>query len=70
MAIIIFGKTASGKSRIVNELVKRGYKKIVTTTTRPARKGEVDGIDYKFITDDLKSLLIQDILQSGRNIIQ
>lgn len=52
MAIIIFGKTASGKSRIVNELVKRGYKKIVTTTTRPARKGEVDGIDYKFITDD------------------
>lgn len=52
MAIIIFGKTASGKSRIVNELVKRGYKKIVTTTTRPARKGEVDGIDYNFITDD------------------
>ena len=52
MAIIIFGKTASGKSRVVNELVKRGYKKIVTTTTRPARKGEVDGIDYSFIADD------------------
>lgn len=52
MAIIIFGKTASGKSRIVNELVKRGYKKIVTTTTRPARKSEVDGVDYNFITDE------------------
>ena len=52
MAIIIFGKTASGKSRIVNELVKRGYKKIVTTTTRPARKSEVDGVDYNFISEE------------------
>lgn len=52
MAIIIFGKTASGKSRIVDELVKRGFKKIVTTTTRPARKSEVDGVDYNFITDE------------------
>lgn len=52
MAIIIFGKTASGKSRIVDELVKRGYKKIVTTTTRPARKGEIDGVDYNFISEE------------------
>lgn len=52
MAIIIFGKTASGKSRIVDELAKQGYKKIVTTTTRPARKSEVDGVDYNFITDE------------------
>ena len=52
MAIIIFGKTASGKSRIVDELVKQGYKKIVTTTTRPARKGEIDGVDYNFISEE------------------
>lgn len=52
MAIIIFGKTASGKSRIVDELAKQGYKKIVTTTTRPARKGEVDGGDYNFISEE------------------
>lgn len=52
MAIIIFGKTASGKSRIVDELVKQGYKKIVTTTTRPARKGEIDGVDYNFIAEE------------------
>lgn len=52
MAIIIFGKTASGKSRIVDELAKQGYKKIVTTTTRPARKGEVDGVDYNFISEE------------------
>lgn len=52
MAIIIFGKTASGKSRVVDELVKRGFKKIVTTTTRPARKGEIDGVDYNFISEE------------------
>lgn len=52
MAIIIFGKTASGKSRVVDELVKRGFKKIVTTTTRPARKSEVDGVDYNFISEE------------------
>lgn len=52
MAIIIFGKTASGKSRIVDELVKQGYKKIVTTTTRPTRKGEIDGVDYNFISEE------------------
>lgn len=52
MVIIIFGKTASGKSRVVDELVKRGFKKIVTTTTRPARKSEVDGVDYNFISEE------------------
>lgn len=58
MAIIIFGKTASGKSRIVDELVKKGYKKIVTTTTRPARKGEIDGVDYNFVSvEDFKQLI-------------
>ena len=64
MAIIILGKTASGKSRVVNELVKRGYKKIVTTTTRPAL------ITTLLPMMNLKSLLIQDILQSGRNMTQ
>lgn len=58
MAIIIFGKTASGKSRIVDELVKKGYKKIVTTTTRPARKGEFDGVDYNFVSvEDFKQFI-------------
>ena len=58
MAIIIFGKTASGKSRVVDELVKRGFKKIVTTTTRPARKSEVDGVDYNFISEEEYEQLI------------
>lgn len=50
--IVLVGKTASGKTLIANEMMKRGYKKIVTTTTRPMRKKEFDGIDYDFISED------------------
>lgn len=50
--LILIGKTCSGKDTILNELVKRGYKKLITYTTRPIRKGEIDGISYNFITDE------------------
>lgn len=49
---IIIGATCSGKTKIVDELVKRGYNKIVTYTTRPKRDGEVDGKDYHFVSED------------------
>ena len=52
MLIAICGKSGTGKSSIVNELVKRGYKKVVTDTTRPKRKGEVNEVDYYFDTDE------------------
>ncbi len=48
---IIMGKTSSGKTTVLNEICRsHGYNKIVTTTTRPMRKGEMDGIDYHFIS--------------------
>ena len=51
--ICILGKTASGKNTVANELEnKYGFKRIVTYTTRPARWGEVDGVDYHFISRD------------------
>ena len=46
---IILGKTCSGKDSVVNELIKRGYKKIVTNTTRPMRNGEIQGKTYNFM---------------------
>ena len=46
------GKTASGKDTILNEIVKLGYCKLVTYTTRPIRPGEVNGINYHFISTD------------------
>lgn len=50
MITVLIGKTASGKTRIIEELQKRGYNRIVTTTTRQIRCGEVDGIDYNFVS--------------------
>lgn len=48
--ILLIGKTASGKDTILNEIVKLGYKKLVTYTTRPMRTGEVDGVNYHYIS--------------------
>ena len=50
--ILLCGRTASGKNTIRDEIVKLGVKPIVTYTTRPMRKGEIDGVTYHFITND------------------
>lgn len=49
--IVLVGESASGKSSIETYLMNNyGYKKIVSYTTRSPRLGEVDGIDYHFIS--------------------
>lgn len=51
MLTILIGMSASGKDAILRELVaNHGFREIVTTTTRPMRKGEVNGKDYNFIS--------------------
>ncbi len=61
MAIIVLaGKTGSGKDTICNALLEASAEgelnnridKIITTTTRQPREGEVDGREYNFITND------------------
>jgi guanylate kinase len=47
--LIITGRSCSGKDTIVNELIKSGYTRIVTFTTRSMRDKEVDGITYHFV---------------------
>lgn len=51
--LVVIGPSASGKTQIVNHLIK-DYKmqKMVTYTTRPMRVNEVDGLDYHFISKD------------------
>jgi len=49
--IILCGASASGKTEVVKCLVKNyGYKKLVTYTTREKRNGEINGVDYNFIS--------------------
>lgn len=50
--IVLVGGTCSGKTFVLNELRRRGVKRIITYTTRPMRPGEVDGVDYHFITKE------------------
>ncbi len=59
--VVIIGKTASGKDRTVNELIaKHGFKKIITYTNRPMRKGEKQDITYHYISDEEFKHKIQD----------
>lgn len=49
--IVLVGHIASGKTSIARALENKGYRRIITYTTRPPKKGEVDGVDYHFITE-------------------
>lgn len=56
--IVLVGESASGKSSIEKYLVENyEYKKIVSYTTRSPREGEVDGVDYHFISAEQFKLL-------------
>ncbi len=53
MIITLIGKTSCGKTSIANKLVSLySFHKIVTYTSRPKRKGEIEDIDYHFISKD------------------
>jgi guanylate kinase len=48
--IVIMGESGSGKTSIERELVHMGLKRIISYTSRQPREGEVDGIDYYYVT--------------------
>lgn len=56
--ITITGPSGGGKSTLLKILAREyGVFPIVTTTTRPPRKGEKDGIDYHFVNKEKFSTL-------------
>lgn len=52
--LVLTGKTASGKDTVMAKILSQypQFKRIITTTSRPLRKGEIDKIDYNFISDE------------------
>lgn len=52
--IAFIGKAGAGKDTIATELVKQnpGWNMIVSCTTRPRREGEVDGVNYHYLTNE------------------
>ncbi len=53
MILLISGPSGAGKSTVYRELMRReprlGFS--VSTTTRPPRAGEAEGVDYHFVSD-------------------
>lgn len=58
MIVVLLGKTSSGKDTVCNQLIQKGYKKLVTYTTRPMRPGEVQDETYHFISKEEFETLI------------
>lgn len=53
MLTIIAGKSGSGKTTILNKLVKDyGYSGIITYTTRPIRNGETPDATYHYVSKE------------------
>ena len=62
LTLNVFGPSGSGKTSVIEELCRRdpmGCRRGITTTTRPPRENEVDGVDYHFVSVDAFKRLLQ-----------
>lgn len=61
MLIVITGPSGSGKTTLIRRLLARHpeIKFSVSHTTRPPRPGEVNGVDYYFVSDEEFSRLLK-----------
>jgi guanylate kinase len=58
IVIVVTGASGAGKTTVVEAVLKEmpGTARLVTTTDRSPRPGEVDGVDYHFLTrEDFKA---------------
>ena len=52
--LVLIGASASGKTELAKKLISNhGFKKMITYTTRDKRLGEIDGLDYHFVSKDV-----------------
>jgi guanylate kinase len=54
LLVVISGPSGVGKDATIQRMRERGFPChfVVTATTRPKRPGEVDGVDYLFMTEE------------------
>lgn len=50
--IVLLGESGSGKSTVMKRFIERypEFHTVIPYTTRPKRDGEIDGIDYRFVS--------------------
>jgi guanylate kinase len=55
LLVILAGPAGSGKSTLCDRLVsaETGFSRVITTTTRSPREGEVNGVHYHFFTPEV-----------------
>ena len=51
-SFIVTGASASGKTTLIDEAIKRGYSHLPTHTTRAPRIGEIRGIHNEYVDLD------------------
>jgi guanylate kinase len=61
LLLLVSAPSGAGKTTLVRNLLaaRPGMQRAVTCTTRPARKGERDGVDYHFLTEDRFARLLK-----------
>jgi guanylate kinase len=54
LLVVISGPSGAGKDTVISRMKELGYPFhfVVTATTRPKRPGEVDGVDYLFLSEE------------------
>ena len=54
VVLVLSGPSGAGKSSLINEIKDEigNYYFSISTTTRPMREGEVEGVHYHFVTED------------------
>ena len=60
--VALFGKAGAGKDSILKEIIKESpaiFHALISTTTRPPREGEQDGVDYRFISETAAELNVE-----------
>lgn len=54
--VALYGKAGSGKDTVLHELIKMGatynFNEIISCTTRPPREGEINHVNYHFLTNE------------------
>ena len=74
LLIVISGTSGAGKDSVARALVKRleedGHPAhfVVTATSRPQRAGEVDGVDYVFVSTAEFERMVEEVAEFSRTV--
>ncbi len=58
--IVIVGPCGAGKTTLADILHEKGVPRAISTTTRPARPNEQNGVHYNFVTPESMERIIED----------